>query len=62
MGKSYKDIQRRLEKMKFYEVFKAGTYPQGKFTKKEIAQIAKNYDPQFCEAPITIDHQQSGPA
>ena len=48
--------------MKFYEVFKAGTYPQGKFTKKEIAQIAKNYDPQFCEAPITIDHQQSGPA
>ena len=48
--------------MKFFEVFKAGTYPQGKFTKKEIAQIAKNYDPQFCEAPITIDHQQSGPA
>lgn len=48
--------------MKYFEVFKAGTYPQGKFTKKEIAQIAKNYDPTFCEAPITIDHQQSGPA
>ena len=48
--------------MKFFEVFKAGKYPQGKFTKKEIAQIAKNYDPKFCEAPITIDHQQSGPA
>ena len=48
--------------MKFYEVFKAGKYPQGKFTKKEIAEIAKNYDPKFCEAPITIDHQQSGPA
>ena len=48
--------------MKFYEVFKAGKYPQGKFTKKEIAEIAKNYDPNFCEAPITIDHQQSGPA
>ncbi len=48
--------------MKFFEVFKAGTYPQGKFTKKEIAEIAKNYDPKFCEAPITIDHQQSGPA
>ena len=48
--------------MKFYEVFKAGVYPQGKFTKKEIAEIAKNYDPKFCEAPITIDHQQSGPA
>lgn len=48
--------------MKFYEVFKAGKYPQGKFTKKEIAEIAKNYDPKFCEAPITLDHQQSGPA
>ena len=48
--------------MKYFEVFKAGVYPQGKFTKKEISQIAKNYDPQFCEAPITIDHQQSGPA
>lgn len=48
--------------MKFYEVFKAGVYPQGKFTKKQIAEIAKNYDPTFCEAPITIDHQQSGPA
>lgn len=48
--------------MKFFEVFKAGIYPQGKFTKKEIAEIAKNYDPAFCEAPITIDHQQSGPA
>jgi len=48
--------------MKFFEVFKAGTYPQGKFTKKEIADIANNYDPQFCEAPITIDHKQTGPA
>lgn len=48
--------------MKFFEVFKAGKYPQGKFTQKEIAEIAKNYDPKFCEAPITIDHQQSGPA
>lgn len=48
--------------MKFYEVFKAGTYPQGKFSKMQINEIAKNYDPKFCEAPITIDHKQSGPA
>ena len=48
--------------MKFYEVFKTGTYPQGKFTKKDIEKIAENYDPKFCEAPITIDHVQSGPA
>ena len=48
--------------MKFYEVFKSGTYPQGKFTKKDIEKIAENYDPKFCEAPVTIDHVQSGPA
>ncbi len=48
--------------MKFFEVFRAGKYPQGNFTEKEISEIAKNYDPKFCEAPITIDHQQSGPA
>ena len=48
--------------MKFFEVFKAGTYPQGKFTKDQIEEIAKNYDPSFCEAPITLDHEQSGPA
>jgi len=48
--------------MKYFEVFKAGKYPQGKFTKKEIADIAKNYDPAFCEAPVTLDHQQTGPA
>ncbi len=48
--------------MKFFEVFKAGAYPQGKFTKEQIEEIAKNYDPSFCEAPITLDHEQSGPA
>ena len=48
--------------MKFFEIFKAGTYPQGKFTKEQIEEIAKNYDPSFCEAPITLDHEQSGPA
>ena len=48
--------------MKFFEVFKAGTYPQGKFTKEQIEEMAKNYDPSFCEAPITLDHEQSGPA
>lgn len=48
--------------MKFFEVFKAGAYPQGKFTKEQIEEIAKNYDPSFCEAPLTLDHEQSGPA
>ena len=48
--------------MTYFEVFKAGDYSQGKFTKKKIAENPSNYDPKFCEAPITIDHQQSGPA
>lgn len=48
--------------MKFYEVFKTGTYPQGKYTPEQIEMLAKNYDPKFSEAPITLDHLQSGPA
>lgn len=48
--------------MKYFQVFKAGKYPQGEFTRQDVEEIAKNYDPKFCEAPITIDHEQSGPA
>lgn len=48
--------------MKYFEVFKAGNYPQGKFTKEEVQELANNYDPNFCEAPITLDHEQKGPA
>lgn len=48
--------------MKYFQVFKAGKYPQGTFTQKDVEEIAKNYDPSFCEAPVTIDHEQSGPA
>ena len=44
--------------MKYFEVFKAGNYPQGKFTKEEVQELANNYDPSFCEAPITLDHEQ----
>ncbi|HSA05678.1 MAG TPA: phage protease [Candidatus Gastranaerophilales bacterium] len=47
---------------KFFEIFRAGKYPQGTFTEKDIELLAKNYDPKFCEAPITLDHDQSGPA
>src|SRR5574344_244890 len=48
--------------MKYFEVFKAGNYPQGKFTKAAVEELSKTYDPSFCEAPITLDHEQSGPA
>ena len=48
--------------MKYFEVFKAGNYPQGAFSKEEVQELANNYDPSFCEAPITLDHEQKGPA
>ena len=55
-------LQRKVSLMKFFEVFKAGSYPQGNFSKSEVSELAKNYDPAFCEAPITLDHEQKGPA
>jgi len=48
--------------MKFFEVFKAGNYPQGVFSTQDVDSLAANYDPKFCEAPITLDHEQKGPA
>lgn len=48
--------------MKFFEVFKAGKYPQGAFSQSDVEALANNYDPKFCEAPITLDHEQKGPA
>lgn len=48
--------------MKFFEIFKAGNYPQGAFTEADIKSLVTNYDPSFCEAPLTLDHIQSGPA
>ena len=48
--------------MKFFEVFKAGKYPQGAFSQNDVEALANNYDPAFCEAPITLDHEQKGPA
>lgn len=48
--------------MKFFEVFKAGKYPQGVFSSQDVEALAGNYDPKFCEAPITLDHEQKGPA
>jgi len=48
--------------MKFFDVFKAGNYPQGVFSPEDVEILAKNYDPKFCEAPITLDHEQKGPA
>lgn len=48
--------------MKFFEIFKAGNYPQGAFTEGDINALCSHYDPSFCEAPLTLDHTQKGPA
>lgn len=41
---------------KWFEVFRSGDYPQGSFTVEDLKQIALNYDPDFCEAPVWIGH------
>ncbi|HCL58153.1 MAG TPA: hypothetical protein DHW82_14255 [Spirochaetia bacterium] len=48
--------------MNWIEIFKAGKYPQGEFSEADLKEIEKNYNPQFSEAPITLDHEQAGQA
>lgn len=44
------------ENEKYYEIFRAGNYPQRNVTVEDIKAIAENYDPEFCEAPVSIFH------
>lgn len=45
------------------EVFKTGDYgAKGNYTAEDLDAIAASYKPEFHEAPVTLDHQQSGPA
>ncbi len=45
------------------EIFRTGDYGEkGTYSEGDIDQIANDYDPAMHEAPITIDHAQSGPA
>lgn len=45
------------------EVFRAGDYgPKGEWSEEALQGIAADYDPDFHEAPVTLDHAQSGPA
>jgi len=41
---------------KYYEVFKAGKYPQVEITAADLKLIADNYDRNFHEAPVWIGH------
>lgn len=40
----------------FIELFRAGEYPQGTFTEKDIDDIVQTYDPSFHEAPAVVGH------
>lgn len=45
------------------EVFRAGDYgAKGVYTEDDLRGIAESYDPATHEAPVTFDHEQSGPA
>ncbi len=45
------------------EVFRAGDYGErGVYTAADLDAIAADYNPREHEAPVTIDHAQSGPA
>src|SRR5688572_1450765 len=45
------------------EVFRAGDYgPKGVWDEKALDGIAADYDPATHEAPVTLDHAQTGPA
>ena len=47
---------------KLWKICRAGKYPQGEITPADLTEIAGSYNPSFHEAPITLDHNQSGPA
>ena len=45
------------------EVFRAGDYgPKGRYTVEDLDAMCADYDPSLHEAPVTVDHAQSGPA
>lgn len=45
------------------EVFRSGDYgPKGVYTEAELDALARDYDAAEHEAPVTLDHAQSGPA
>lgn len=44
---------------KWYEIWRAGKYPQGEFTEADVQQIVDNYDPKTEEAPIVLGHPKN---
>lgn len=45
------------------EVFRSGDYGEkGVYSNGDLEAVARDYDPGTHEAPVTLDHAQSGPA
>lgn len=45
--------------MEWFEVFRAGTYPQGDVSAEQVDEIARSYDPAFREAPVVVGHPKN---
>lgn len=44
-------------------MFRAGDYgPKGMYTEEDLQEMVNSYDPDWLEAPVTVDHVQTGPA
>ena len=41
---------------KWFEIWRAGNYPQEKFKEEDVQEIVDNYDPKTEEAPIVLGH------
>jgi hypothetical protein len=45
------------------EVFRAGDYgDRGVYSEEDLKTLASRYSPTLCEAPLTLDHVDDGPA
>lgn len=44
---------------RWFEVFKAGKYPQGDVSKADVEHIARTYDPSWREAPVVLGHPKT---
>ena len=45
-----------------YAVCKAGKYPQGNIAEADLLEMQQSYKPAYHEAPLTLDHAQTGAA
>ena len=44
---------------RWWEVFRAGSYPQGDVSEADVQQLVDNYDPSWREAPVVVGHPKS---